>query len=126
MAFTIIQIKKKNPSKIEFQNILLKYEGTGVIIAVKITARANGTIFFNTRTHQYSSDSDLGAAAFFSGAIREPGMSRLIYFKEAGECKEFTSVKNRGITTKKYPYKWRSNYSIVDPSKVPCNRTIFL
>lgn len=126
MAITILQIRRQNPSNKTINGALEKYKGTGSTFAVRITARANGRIFFNARTHQFSSDSDLGAVAFFSGAIREPGMSRLIYIQEAGECKKFTSVKLRDITTENYPYTWTLNYYIVDPSKVPCNLSIFL
>ena len=121
MAVTkrIIYLSKPNPTKKYIQKILLKYKGTGVIIAVRITGKATGKIFFNARTQQYSSDSDPGAVVFFSGAIREPNMTRLIYIQEAGECKNFTSVNFRGITTKDYPYKWSLNYRILNPSDLP-------
>jgi hypothetical protein len=121
MAVTkrIIYLSKLNPTKKYIQKILLKYKGTGVIIAFRITGKATGKIFFNARTQQYSSDSDPGAVAFFSGAIREPNMTRLIYIQEAGECKKFTSVNFRNITTKDYPYKWPLNYCILNSSDLP-------
>ena len=128
MALTkkIIYLPRLNPTKKDIQKILLKHKGTGVIIAFRITGKATGKIFFNARTHQFSSDSDLGAVAFFSGAIREPGMTRLIYIQEAGECKNFTSVNFRGIITKDYPYKWILNYRILNPSDLPFDSTDFL
>jgi hypothetical protein len=128
MAVTkrIIYLSKPNPTKKYIQKILLKYKGTGVIIAVRITSKSNGKVFFNARTQQYSSDSDLSAVAFFSGAIRETNMTRLIYIQEAGECKKFTSVNFRGITTKDYPYKWPLNYCILNSSDLPLkNKTTF-
>jgi hypothetical protein len=126
MAITVLYIRTQNPSKREIERVLQKHRGTRVTIAVRITGRATGKIFVNARTQQYSSDSDPGAVAFFSGAIREPGMSRLIYIQEAGECKKFTSVKFRGITTKDYPYKWTLNYRILNPSDLSFDSTIFL
>jgi hypothetical protein len=125
MAFVIIEIKRPNPSKQNIQDLLQKYKGTGVIIVFKITAKATGKIFLNAATQQYSSDSDPGAVAFFSGAIREPGITRYIYIREAGKCKKFTSVKLRGITTKDYPYPWTLNYYILNQSKLPSYLTNF-
>ena len=126
MAHTVLYIRTRNPSKREIERVLQNHRGTRVIIAVRITARATGKIFFNAGTQQYSSDSDLSAVSFFSGAIREPGMTRLIYIQEAGECKKFTSVRFRDITTKDYPYKWTLNYRILNPSDLPFDLTIFL
>ena len=126
IALRVIYLTILNPTKKYIQKILLKYKGTGIIIAVRITGKATGKIFFNARTQQYSSDSDLSAVSFFSGAIREPNMTRLIYIQEAGECKKFTSVNFRGITTKDYPYKWILNYRILNQSDLPFDLTIFL
>ena len=117
-TFRVIHVKN-NPTKAYIQRILIKYKGTNIIIAVRITAKRKGKIYFNQYNKKYSSDSDLCAVAFFSGAIREEHMTRLIYIQEAGECKKFTSVKFRDITTKDYPYKWLYNYRIVDSINLP-------
>ena len=126
IALRVIYLTIINPTKKYIQKILLKYKGTGIIIAVRITGKSSGKVFFNSVTQQYSSDSDLSAVSFFSGVIREPGMTRLIYIQEAGECKKFTSVNFRGITTKDYPYKWPCNYRIMNPNTLPFNSTNFL
>ena len=112
-------INLRNYNKQQIQRILQKYKNTGIIIAIRVTASSNGKIFFNPITLQYSSDSDLRATAYFSGAIREIAMTRLIYIQEAGECKKFTSVNFRNIITKNYIYKWCYNFRILDPTDLP-------
>lgn len=117
-AYSVIHVKN-NPTKAYIQKILVKYKGTGVIFAFRITSKSTGKIYFNQMKQVYSSDSDIRAVAFFSGAIREPQMSRLIYIQEAGECKKFTSVTFRGVITKDYPYRWSCNYRVWNSSDLP-------